>query len=89
KEGVKFDQGTLAWADGVVGILNNIEKSLEEIGLKKFVPDKGSKFDPQLHEAITVIEDKVPGVIFDVLQPGYILDDTVIRPSRVVVTKSK
>lgn len=87
KEEIKFDQSSLAWANGVVGILNNIEKSLEDIGLRKFIPEKGSKFDPQLHEAITVIEDKVPGVIYEVLQPGYILDDTVIRPSRVVVTK--
>ena len=89
KEEIKFDQSSLAWANGVVEILNNIEKSLEDIGLRKFIPEKGSKFDPQLHEAITVIEDKIPGVIFDVIQPGYVLDDTVIRPSRVVVTKSK
>ncbi len=89
KEGMEFNQNTLAWANGVVGILNNLEKSLEEIGLKKYIPQKGSKFDPQLQEAITVIEDKIPGLIFDVIQPGYLLDDTVIRPSRVVVTKSK
>ncbi|MDD4103085.1 MAG: nucleotide exchange factor GrpE, partial [Kiritimatiellae bacterium] len=89
KEEIKFDQSSLAWANGVVEILNNIEKSLEDIRLRKIIPEKGSKVDPQLHEAITVIEDKIPGVIFDVIQPGYVLDDTVIRPSRVVVTKSK
>lgn len=86
---IQFEEGSLAWADGVIGILNNLERSMEEIGLKKFIPQKGIKFDPSIHEALSVIEDKVPGVIFDVIQPGYILDDTVIRPSRVVVTKSK
>ncbi len=89
KENIKFDQQGESWANGVVEILSNLEKSLEEIGLKKYLPEKGSKFEPNIHEALSVIEGEVPGVIYDVIQPGYILDDTVIRPSRVVVTKSK
>lgn len=87
KEEIEFDEKGLAWSEGVVGILQNLEKSLLDIGLKKFIPEKGVKFDPSVHEALSVIEGEVPGVIFDVIQPGYILDDTVIRPSRVVVTK--
>lgn len=89
KDGINFDAKSLSWANGVVEILNNLEKSLEEIGLRKFVPEKGSKFEPSIHEALSVIEGDIPGAIYDVIQPGYILDDTVIRPSRVVVTKSK
>ncbi len=89
KEEISFDEKTLAWSNGVMGILNNLEKSLEEIGLKKFVPQKSTKFDPSIHEALSVIEGEIPGVIFDVIQPGYVLDNNVIRPSRVVVTKSK
>lgn len=89
KELIQFDEKSNSWASGVVGILNNIEKSLGEIGLRKYIPEKGSKFDPSIHEALSIIEGDVAGVIYDVIQPGYILDDTVIRPSRVVVTKSK
>jgi len=89
KEEIKFDQQSESWANGVVEILSNLEKSLEEIGLKKYLPEKGSKFEPNIHEALSVIEGEKPGVIYDVIQPGYILDNTVIRPSRVVVTKSK
>lgn len=89
KEEIEFDERTLSWADGIVAILSNLEKSLEEIGLRKYIPEKGSKFEPSLHEAVSVIEGDIPGVIYDVIQPGYILDDTVIRPSRVVVTKNK
>ena len=89
REDIKFDEQTKSWANGVVEILSNLEKSLEEIGLRKFVPEKNSKFDPSNHEALSVIEGEIPGVIYDVIQPGYILDDTVIRPSRVVVTKNK
>lgn len=87
KEEIKFGKQGDAWAMGVVEILNNLEKSLMDIGLKKYIPEKGSKFDPAIHEALSVIQGEVPGVIFDVIQPGYILDETVIRPSRVVVTK--
>ncbi len=86
---IEFEEKSLSWANGVVEILGNLEKSLLEIGLRKYIPEIGSKFEPTLHEALSVIDADVPGVIFDVIQPGYVLDDTVIRPSRVVVTKSK
>lgn len=89
KDEIQFDEKSLSWANGVVQILSNLEKSLQEIGLRKYIPEIGTKFEPMLHEALSVIEGDVPGVIFDVIQPGYILDDTVIRPSRVVVTKNK
>ncbi|MDX9738783.1 MAG: nucleotide exchange factor GrpE [Candidatus Dojkabacteria bacterium] len=87
KEEVEFNESSQSWANGVIELLRNLERSLAEIGLKKYVPEKGSKFDPSLHEALTVVEGKIPGVIHDVIQPGYLLDDVVIRPSRVVVTK--
>ncbi len=87
KERIEFNEKSQSWANGVIELLRNLEKSLEEIGLKKYMPEKDSQFDPSLHEALTVVEGKVPGVIYDVIQPGYLLDDVVIRPSRVVVTK--
>ena len=87
KENIEFNEKSESWASGVIELLRNLEKSLEEIGLKKYIPEKGSKFDPSLHEALTVVEGKIPGIIYDVIQPGYLLDDVVIRPSRVVVTK--
>jgi molecular chaperone GrpE len=89
KENIKFDEKTLAWANGVVETFNNLEKSLEEIGLKKFVPQKGTKFDPSQHEALSTVDGDIPGIIYDVILPGYMLDDIVVRPSKVVVTKEK
>ena len=89
KEDIEFDDKTSAWADGILQILNGLEKSLEEIGLKKFIPEMGTKFNPSQHEALTTVDGDIPGVIYDVILPGYILDDIVIRPSKVVVTKDK
>jgi molecular chaperone GrpE len=87
RETLEFNEQTKSWANGIVEILNNIEKALEGIGLEKYIPEKNSKFDPDIHEALSVVQGEEGGLIYDVIQPGYILDDTVIRPSRVVVTK--
>lgn len=87
KQEIQFEGQQKSWTDGVEALLNNFEKSLNEIGLKKYIPEKNSTFDVNQHEAITTIPGEEDGLIYDVIQPGYILDDTVIRPSRVVVTK--
>ncbi len=88
KEELTFDEKGESWSNGVKELLSKIERSLEGLGLRKFVPSKGEKFDPTIHEALAVVENDSAGIVFDCIQPGYILDDVVIRPSRVVVTKS-
>jgi molecular chaperone GrpE len=57
------------------------------MGLTKFLPKKGEKFDSEIHEAVTVVNDGKKDHIFDILQPGYKLDGVLIRPARVVVSK--
>ena len=44
-------------------------------------------FDASIHEALATVEGKVAGQITEVIQPGYRLDDTVIRDAKVVVSK--
>ena len=47
----------------------------------------GEQFDPNVHEAISTrpVEDAESGIVVDVVEKGYKLDETVIRPARVVV----
>lgn len=47
----------------------------------------GDSFDPNIHEAVMHIEDEALGenVIAEVLQKGYKIGDTVIRPAMVKV----
>jgi molecular chaperone GrpE len=47
----------------------------------------GEQFDPELHEAVAQqpFEDRQPGEIVEVYQPGYRLAGGVIRPARVLV----
>ena len=50
----------------------------------------GEKFDPNRHQAITMVEaDGEPNTVVQVLQKGYLLYDRVIRPALVMVSKAK
>ena len=50
----------------------------------------GEKFDPNKHQAISAIEaDGEPNTVLSVLQKGYTLNERVLRPALVMVTKSK
>ena len=50
----------------------------------------GEKFDPNKHQAISAIEaDGEPNTVINVLQKGYLLNERVIRPALVVVSKAK
>lgn len=86
-EDLKLDESGKSWLNGILAILESINKSLEGIGLKQYIPQKGDNFDNKIHEAVAVVEKGEKGKIYDIVQPGYILSDSVIRPARVVVSK--
>ena len=84
---IKVDEKTKAWFDGVMAILGSLNKSLESVGLVRYVPNKWDQFNNEIHEAVAMVEQGEKGKIFDIIQPGYTLNETVIRPARVVVSK--
>ena len=49
----------------------------------------GKPFDHNLHEALFEVEDpeKPHGTVVQVMQPGYILHDRLLRPSKVGISK--
>ena len=74
--------------------INVIEKDLVSIFEKnniKRIEVKGKKFDPNLHQAMTEIEDdKVEaGIIVQEIQSGYMLGERLLRPALVGVAKKK
>ena len=75
---------------GVDMISKELHKLLSEKGLKKIVTT-GEKFDPHKHEAFEVVEsvDGEEGDILEEFQPGYMLNDRIIRPAKVKVIKNK
>lgn len=71
---------------GVEMILRQLEDLLRRRGVER-VAAKGEAFDPTLHEAVSRQEDpevREPRVVHE-LQPGYLMNDRLLRPARVVV----
>lgn len=84
-----FERALAATGDdeGVKLIYNKLMKILEQKGLKA-MEVKGEKFDENLHEAITQIPAPSPeqkGLVMDVVEKGYYLNDKVLRYAKVVV----
>lgn len=75
--------------EGVSLVFNKLRNTLQQKGLKA-MDSINQPFDADLHEAITEIpapnEDMV-GKVIDVIQPGYYLNDKLIRHAKVVVGK--
>ncbi|MDD3035748.1 MAG: nucleotide exchange factor GrpE [Candidatus Saccharimonadaceae bacterium] len=78
-----------AWAQGIAGLAKNLEKSLENMNLKRIEAAVGTAFNPDLHEAIQFDEEATgeQEVIAEELQAGYTLNGQPIRHSMVKVTR--
>jgi molecular chaperone GrpE len=76
------------WAGGIELIYRKFLKTLESEGVKRMEAE-GEMFDPNMHEAISHEEspDHESGQIIEVVQPGYVLGDRVLRPALVRVAK--
>ncbi|NKB70559.1 MAG: nucleotide exchange factor GrpE [Candidatus Latescibacteria bacterium] len=73
---------------GVELIYNQLKEALQGYGIEA-IEAVGQPFDPVLHEALLEVEhDEFPaGTVVDEVEKGYQLNDKVVRPSRVVVSK--
>jgi molecular chaperone GrpE len=61
---------------------------LEKHGLQEVNPI-GEKFDPEQHQAISMVEDKSAesNTVISVMQKGFMLNERLVRPAMVVVSK--
>jgi molecular chaperone GrpE len=77
-----------ALVDGVELTERELLKALEKNGVRQFTP-LGEKFDPNLHQAMFEVPDAtVPaGSVVQVVQPGYMIGDRILRPALVGVSK--
>jgi molecular chaperone GrpE len=74
--------------EGVELTERELAKVMEKHGIRKFDP-QGQKFDPNLHQAMFEVPDaSVPsGTVVQVMQPGYMIAERVLRPALVGVAK--
>lgn len=73
--------------EGFSMIYNKFYKSLEGLGVKKIETD-GQDFNTDFHEAIAMVPgmgDDKKGKVIDCVQPGYTLNEKVIRHAKVAV----
>jgi molecular chaperone GrpE len=82
------DAGVKALIEGVELTERELLKALEKNGVRQFTP-QGEKFDPNRHQAMYEVPDaSVPaGSVVQVVQPGYMLGERVLRPAFVGVSK--
>lgn len=78
-----------SWVQSIAGLVKNLEKSLENLNLKRIDATVGGDFNPDLHEAIQFDEEAEGDkeVIAEELQAGYTLNGRPIRHAMVKVTK--
>lgn len=73
------------WLTGLKGTILQLERDMEDLGVKK-IKTIGEQFDPEKHEAVEEKEGE-DGKIISEVQPGFMLNNKVMFPARVVVGK--
>lgn len=75
---------------GMSMTLDMFTQTLQKNGIQAIDP-QGEKFNPEHHQAMTMqeSEDVDANTVLNVMQKGYLLNDRLIRPAMVVVSKAK
>ena len=80
-----------ALTQGVRLVRSQLEGVLRGYGVERIAATRGDRFDPQLHEAISVVPVYEPahhGLILEQAEPGYRFGDRLLRPAKVVVGRA-
>ncbi|CED61595.1 Protein grpE-HSP-70 cofactor [Moritella viscosa] len=85
----KTNEALLPLIEGIELTAKSLESALEKFGVKSVNPE-GEKFNPELHQAMSMIEsaDVEPNTVITVMQKGYELNGRLIRPAMVMISKA-
>jgi molecular chaperone GrpE len=89
-EHIPEEQKDSAWVVGIMHIQKQLEKVLEEAGIREIEIKEGDEFDPTKHEAISDNNQEAKNgeqknKIAKIISKGYQIGEKVIRPARVIV----
>lgn len=75
--------------EGMELTLKMLLSTLEKFGIRQLMP-VGEKFDPERHQAMSMqaSAEHEPNTVMVVMQKGYVLNDRLVRPAMVVVSKA-
>ena len=74
--------------EGTELTLKMLLATIEKFGIQAVHPH-GEPFDPEVHQAMSMLEspEHAPNTVMNVMQKGYLLNERLIRPAMVVVSK--
>lgn len=77
-----------SFRDGVEVTERELHNVLERHGIARLDP-KGERFDPNQHQAMFEVQnpDVAEGTVVEVVQPGYVIAERVLRPALVGIAK--
>ena len=75
--------------EGLELTLRQLHRIAENNGLVEVAPAPGDTFDPERHQAMSMVEAEgvAPGTVAQLFQKGYALNDRLLRPALVVVAR--
>lgn len=75
--------------EGMELTLRQLHRIAESNGLVEVAPIPGDSFDPERHQAMSMVEADglPPGSVAQTFQKGYVLNERLLRPALVVVAK--
>ena len=79
-----------ALVEGVALVQSQFLEFLKRHGVTR-IDARDKPFDPNLHQAVmqTPMPDKPANTVVQVLEPGFMIHDRVLRPAKVVVSKTR
>ena len=83
------DENVAKLREGTELTLKMLSDVMEKFGIKEVNP-AGEPFNPELHQAMTMQEsaEHEPNTVMMVMQKGYLLNERLVRPAMVVVSKT-
>ncbi len=83
------DGDTSALVEGSRATLKLLDSVLSQFAIEVIDPH-GEPFDPNYHEAMSTVEapDTEPNTVVEVVQKGFRIHERLLRPARVLVSKS-
>lgn len=83
------DASAESMREGMELTMSMLHKMMEKLNIEEIDP-LNEKFDPEKHQAMTMQPnaDVEPNTVIAVMQKGYSLNDRLIRPAMVMVSKA-
>ncbi len=83
----KADECVTAWMSGITNSFEKMKKTLDVLGVEMIGVKVKEKFDSSKHEAIGIVQEGENDTIHEIVQPGYVMGENIVRPVRVIVSK--